>query len=938
MLPVHTVAAGGGSIIRFDGQRLLVGPESAGADPGPAGYCRGGPATITDANLLLGRLPASALPAVFGLGADQPVDLAAVQARFAALAQATGLAPEQVAEGALELAIERMAAAIRRISIERGHDIRAALLVSYGGAGGQHACRLADKLGITRVLLHPLAGVLSAYGIGMAQQRQLRERAVRTPLTAAAIGALRRQITALGADAAAALRAGGDPAAHRGGDLLVRLELRYPGSEQGLELLWPAGASDDASDPEQVVQALQAAFAEAHQRRFGYLPADRELVVERLLVELAADKAAPIALPPPAAGRDGPAPPPAASSVWMGPSSTRELLPLWQRRQLAPAAVLQGPGLVVDTTTTLVLESGWQAVVQPDGALLLQHGSATAAKALQPVAAMAEHPAAATAEPPAAATAVDPVRLELFNHRFSAIAEQMGVQLQQSSRSVNIRERLDFSCALFDAAGELVANAPHIPVHLGSMGESVAALLTAGASGRRPALQDGDVILSNDPYGGGTHLPDITAITPVFAAGGTRPSFFVASRGHHADVGGTTPGSMPAFSRTIAEEGLLLRNEPLLRGGRFDEQWWRQRLAAGPHPVRNPDQLLADLQAQVAANRRGAEALQELIAAEGLAVVQAYMAHVQANAAEAVRRVVERLRDGDHTVELDNGALIRVAVRVQRAERRVRVDFSGSSPQLDTNLNAPLAVTKAVVLYVFRCLVGEEIPLNAGCFEPIDLVVPSGCLLNPSPPAAVVAGNVETSQAACNALFGALGVLAASQGTMNNLSFGDEAQGPASRQYYETICGGSGAGVLADGHGFAGAAAVQSHMTNSRLTDPEILEERFPVRLERFAIRRGSGGAGRWPGGDGVIRQLRALEPLQVSLLTGSRRVPPFGLAGGAPGACGANWLLRQDGSEEDLPSCCELSLAAGEGLRIETPGGGAYGAPGIADDRRGGE
>ena len=929
MLPVHTVAAGGGSIIRCDGERLLVGPESAGADPGPAGYRRGGPATITDANLLLGRLPAAALPPVFGPGGDQPVDLEAVQRRFAALALATGLAPEQVADGALELAIERMAAAIRSISIQRGHDIRAALLVSYGGAGGQHACRLAGKLGITRVLLHPLAGVLSAYGIGMAQQRQLRERAVRTPLAPATIVALRRQIAALGEEAAAALRAGGDLAGHEVARTSVRLELRYPGSERGLELPWPAGASAagasaDGADPGQVVEALQAAFAQAHQRRFGYVPADRELVVERLLVEQAAEQARPIAAAPPALSRGGPAPPAAFTSVWLAGGGRQEL-PLWRRQQLPPAAVLQGPGLVIDTTTTLMLERGWQAVLQPDGSLLLQRcptvaetGGADAAR----------QPAAAMGRDPAAAAAVDPVRLELFNHRFSAIAEQMGVQLQQSSRSVNIRERLDFSCALFDAGGQLVANAPHIPVHLGSMGESVAALLADGASGRRPALQPGDVILSNDPYAGGTHLPDITAITPVFAPGGARPSFFVASRGHHADVGGITPGSMPAFSRTIAEEGLLLRNEPFLSGGRLDEARWRARFAAGPHPVRNPDQLLADLQAQVAANRSGAAALLELIAAEGLAVVQAYMGHVQANAAEAVRRVVDCLRDGAHAVALDNGAVIRVAVRVERAERRVRVDFSGTSPQLESNLNAPLAVTKAVVLYVFRCLVGDPIPLNAGCFAPIELLVPPGCLLNPDPPAAVVAGNVETSQAATNALFGALGVQAAAQGTMNNLSFGDAGAGPASRQYYETICGGTGAGIRPDGRGFAGASAVQSHMTNSRLTDPEILEERFPVRLERFSRRRGSGGVGRWFGGDGVVRQLRALEPLTVSLLSGSRQVPPFGLAGGAAGSCGHNWLLRADGSEVPLTGCCEFSLQPGEGLRIETPGGGGYGSP----------
>lgn len=941
MLPVHTVAAGGGSILRCVDGRLLVGPASAGALPGPAAYRRGGPATITDANLLLGRLPAEALPAVFGPDGDQPVDLDAVRLRFAELAEATGLSPEVVAEGGLQVAIERMAAAVRHISIQRGHDIRGALLVSYGGAGGQHACRLAAQLGIGRVLLHPLSGVLSAYGIGRAEQRQLREAVIRTPLQPDLIPQLRRQIAALHQEATAALVRSGDLAPGAPHRLVVRLELRYPGSERGLELLWPgeSGADPGEADPRdgRVVEALRRNFAASHQRRFGYLPADRELVVERLLLEVApADEAQPPegerSAVSNAASEDADtkpcpnSPPPAETQVWLAPDGWQSVA-LWRRSELPAGAQLQGPAVVIDATTTLMLDPGWSALLLPGGELLLerqpQPTSAAAAKA--------DAPALQAGQAPRQRPRVDPVQLELFHHRFASIAEQMGVQLQLSSRSVNIRERLDFSCALFDGQGALVANAPHIPVHLGSMGESVLSLLADVASGRRPPLAPGDVILSNDPYAGGTHLPDITAITPVFGTGagaGEAPLFFVASRGHHADVGGITPGSMPAFSTAIEQEGLLLRNEAFLSGGVFDERGWRRRLADGPHPVRNPDQLLADLQAQVAANRQGVAALEQLIAAEGQQRVQAFMAHVQTNAAEAVRRVIDRLQAGSHAVELDGGAWIRVAVTPDRQARRVRVDFSGTSPQLATNHNAPLAVTHAVVLYVFRCLVGEEIPLNAGCFEPIDLVVPPGCLLSPSPPAAVVAGNVETSQAACNALFGALGVLAASQGTMNNLSFGDEAQGPGSRQYYETICGGTGAGVRADGEGFAGAAAVQSHMTNSRLTDPEILEERFPVRLEAFMIRRGSGGDGRWPGGDGVIRQLRALEPLRVSLLTGSRRVPPFGLAGGAPGTCGTNWHLRADGREERLPSCCELNLAAGEGLRIETPGGGGYGVP----------
>ncbi|MFM7314131.1 MAG: hydantoinase B/oxoprolinase family protein [Cyanobium sp.] len=1019
MLPVHTVAAGGGSIIEVRDGRLLVGPRSAGALPGPAAYRRGGPATVTDANLLLGRLPGEALPAVFGPEGDKPVDLVAVRQRFEALAEGCGLTPEAVAEGALRVAIERMAAAVRRISIQRGHDIRDALLVSYGGAGGQHACRLAEALGLRQVLLHPLSGVLSAYGIGQAPQSQLRERLVRQPLEHDVLPWLRRQIASLADEARAELECSGDLRPGDAARQVVRLELRYRGSERGLELPWPQEGGGEqpqgegSPDPDHgLVETLRHGFAASHQRRFGYLPSDSDLVVERLLLEVAAGgddgnreddgrppapasvgspdatatpinrtqhtphslstaataaapdaiasdpttsrcsatatAAAPEAAPwNDSAGGDAPAAK-ARTRVWLGGSGWCAL-PLWRRSALPTGARLQGPAVVIDATTTLLLEPHWSALLLSGGELLLQHHPRPATQAdadPKPGAETDERtPGGGTQSPvdhgsstPRQRPRVDPVELELFHHRFAAIAEQMGVQLQLSSRSVNIRERLDFSCALFDRAGQLVANAPHIPVHLGSMGESVASLLADVAAGARAPLEPGDVILSNDPYAGGTHLPDITAITPVFAVGavpGAPPLFFVASRGHHTDVGGISPGSMPAFSTAIAEEGLLLRNETFLRGGVLEEAHWRDRLAAGPHPVRNADQLLADLQAQVAANRQGATALEQLIAAEGQEVVQRFMAEVQSNAAEAVRRVIDRLQAGSHAVELDGGAWIRVAVTPDSRSRRVRVDFSGTSPQLATNHNAPLAVTRAVVLYVFRCLVGEEIPLNAGCFEPIDLVVPPGCLLHPQAPAAVVAGNVETSQAAANALFGALGVLAASQGTMNNLSFGDEGAGPASRQYYETICGGTGAGVLADGQGFAGASAVQSHMTNSRLTDPEILEDRYPVRLEAFTRRSGSGGAGQWTGGDGVIRQLRALEPLRVSLLTGSRRVPPFGLAGGEPGACGANWWLHGDGSEERLPACCELSLAAGDGLRIETPGGGGYGAAGTAEGRK---
>ncbi|QPN61875.1 hydantoinase B/oxoprolinase family protein [Synechococcus sp. CBW1002] len=597
-------------------------------------------------------------------------------------------------------------------------------------------------------------------------------------------------------------------------------------------------------------------------------------------------------------------------------------VPLLQRHQLKGGGDLNGPALIAETTGMVVLEPGWSARTLAGGELLLQ-AIASASPASSGSAAEPAHPAAPTAKAELRAAA-DPVRLELYNHRFAAIAEQMGVRLQQTSQSVNIRERLDFSCALFDHQGRLVANAPHIPVHLGSMGASVLSLLRAVAEGRLPPLRPGDAIASNDPYDGGTHLPDITVVTPVFAgaAGGAAPVLFVACRGHHADVGGITPGSMPPFSRSIGEEGVLLRNVPVLAGGHFDRAAWEERLGSATPPVRNPGQLLADLQAQVAANQLGVRELQSLIEREGLQEVQAYLGHVQANAAAAVRRLLESLQGGQHRVELDHGGQIQVAVRVDRQARRAVVDFSGTSPQQPDNANAPLAVTRAVVLYVFRCLVGEEIPLNEGCFEPLEIVVPPGCLLHPQPPAAVVAGNVETSQAVANALFGALGVMAAAQGTMNNLSFGNDRC-----QYYETICGGTGAGIDRQGRGFAGAAAVQSHMTNSRLTDPEILEDRYPVLLERFAIRRGSGGAGHWPGGDGVVRDLRFLEPMTVSLLSGSRRVPPFGLAGGQPGLCGTDRLRRADGSLEAVAGCAELAVEPGDRLVVETPGGGGFGA-----------
>ena len=921
MVAIHTVAAGGGSLIHFDGERLRVGPASAGADPGPAAYRRGGPATLTDANVVLGRLQPAFFPQVFGPQGDRPLDRQASRDVLAALARqleaASGLphSPEQVAEGAIAIATARMAEAIKRVSLQKGHAIDDAVLCGYGGASGQHVCGLAEALGLSRVLLHPLAGVLSAFGLGLAAERMLRERVLDLPLESSEAAAA-TALAALRADAHGSFTEGGPADAPL--QETVTAHLRRLGSDGSLPVAWGPPA------------AMAAAFGALHLQRYGYLP-QQPLQLERLSLELVRpapplDRALGLAAGAAAAAADPQEPDPQeATTIELHGADGWQAIPLWQRDRLRVSQVLVGPALIVAATGTIVLARGWSAQVLAAGELLLQREGP-----LPPAAAAS--PAAAEVQPKdSGATGVDPVQLELFQHRFSAIAERMGERLRQTASSVNIKERLDFSCALFDGSGGLVANAPHIPVHLGSMGDSVVSLLAAVARGERPPLAPGDAVAANNPYNGGTHLPDITVITPVFAptpngsASSTstvQPLFFVASRGHHGDVGGLTPGSMPPFSQCIDEEGLLLDNVTLLSAGHFDGPGWRQRLAAGPCPVRDPDRLLADLQAQLAANRLGATELQALVQRQGIRTVQRAMAQVQAHGAAAVRRVIDRLQDGSHRLNLDDGSQLQVTVTVDRTRRRARLDFTGSSEQQAGNRNAPLAITKAVVLYVFRTLVGDEIPLNAGCFEPLDLVVPPGCLLHPGPPAAVVAGNVETSQALANLLFAALGVMASAQGTMNNLSFGNDRC-----QYYETIGGGTGAGFF-EPAGFAGADAIQSHMTNSRLTDPEILEARYPVRVEYFGIRRGSGGEGRWRGGEGLIRELQFLEPLTVALISGSRLQPPEGLAGGGPGAPGRNLLIPANGAPEVLPGCFERQLAAGDRLRIETPGGGGYGPP----------
>ncbi|WP_029681019.1 hydantoinase B/oxoprolinase family protein [Thioalkalivibrio sp. AKL19] len=900
MLDIHTVAAGGGSVCRFDGIRLRVGPESAGAQPGPACYGQGGPLTVTDCNVLLGRLRPEYFPAVFGPGRDRPLDPEPVRKQFDELAvqimsmTAEEVTPEALAEGLLQIAVEHMAQAIKTISVQRGHDVSRYALVCFGGAGGQHACRVAEQLGMRHILFHPLGGVLSAYGMGLGELRALRERSLEWPLDdehAVAIDA------ALEDQAEAAAEALAEQGVERGAMRIERrLHLRLAGSDTALEV--PAGPFD----------ALMEAFAAVYRGRYGFAPPDRELVVAVAAAEAIATgtEFPPDRVPETMVER----PAPEADTVAMVVAGEMRDVPLYRREALSPGMTLAGPALVIEATATLVLEPGWRGRIEHEDTLRLERETGAGRRVM---------PATTDVD----AIPRDPVLLEVFNNRFMAIADQMGFTLRNTAHSVNIKERLDFSCALFDAHGNLVANAPHMPVHLGSMGASVRAVVAAAGDDLRP----GDAWVLNDPYNGGTHLPDITVVTPVFVAPGgvvtedpeagvAAPAFFVASRGHHADVGGITPGSMPAFSRRLEEEGVLIAPTRLVRDGQFATARIRTLLGSGDWPARNPDQNLADLEAQVAANRKGLEELGRLLDEYGAATVTAYMQHVQDNATEAVQRLIVGLGGGTFRYALDNGAEIQVAVNPDPGARRLRIDFAGTSPAREDNFNAPGSIVRAAVLYVLRTLLEDEIPLNDGCLAPVDLAIPEGCLLNPSPPAAVVAGNVETSQVVTDALFGALGVQAAAQGTMNNLTFGD-----AERQYYETIAGGAGAGP-----GYDGASAVQTHMTNSRLTDPEVLESRFPVRVEQFGYRRGSGGRGQRRGGDGVIRRLGFDAAMEVVLLANRRRVPPFGLADGEPGALGEDAILRADGTREPMGGCDRQSVAPGDAVEIRTPGGGGYG------------
>ncbi|MFJ2915216.1 hydantoinase B/oxoprolinase family protein [Streptomyces sp. NPDC087228] len=891
MMNIHTVAAGGGSVLHFDGHRYRVGPDSAGAIPGPACYRRGGPLTVTDANVMLGRVQPAHFPAVFGPDGDLPLDADLVRERFDILAddvaRATGTrrTAAEVAAGFLEIAVLNMANAVKKISVQRGHDITRYALTGFGGAGGQHVCAVADALGIDTVLVPPLAGVLSAYGIGLADATAMREQSVEAELneeTRAAVGEL---CDALAGRTRAELRA--DAVPDSAISTRARVLLRYAGTDSSLPV--------DLD----TVSAMAEAFTAEHRARYAFTM-DKPLVVEAVSVEATGTAGQHRPRPADRAPRESTEPQP-HDTVRMFAEGRWQDTPLHRREELHPADTVTGPAVIAEADATTVVDPGWQAALAATGHLLLTRVRPRPGRT-------------------AVGTRVDPVMLEVFNNLFMSIAEQMGVRLENTAHSVNIKERLDFSCALFDADGNLIANAPHIPVHLGSMGESIKEVLRRNGGAMRP----GDVYAINDPYHGGTHLPDVTVVTPVFAPDGAagegpRLRFLVASRGHHAEIGGITPGSMPAFSRTIHEEGVLFDNWLLVRDGRLREAETRELLTTAAYPSRDPETNLADLRAQIAANEKGIVELRRMVEQFGPETVAAYMGHVQDNAEESVRRIIASLHDGTYRYETDNGAVIEVALTVDTAARSAVVDFTGTSPQQPGNFNAPKSVVMAAVLYVFRTLVADDIPLNSGCLAPLEVRIPEGSMLAPVHPAATVAGNVETSQAVTGALYAALGIQAEGSGTMNNLTFGNERV-----QYYETVASGSGAG-----DGFDGADAVQTHMTNSRLTDPEVLEWRYPVLLESFRVRDGSGGAGRWHGGRGVERRIRFLEPVTVALLSGHRRVRPYGMAGGEPGALGEQHIERADGrTVAPLRGCDTADLERGDVLVLRTPGGGGYGAP----------
>ncbi|HAT30112.1 MAG TPA: 5-oxoprolinase [Janthinobacterium sp.] len=890
MMHIHTVAAGGGSICSFEHGRFKVGPESAGANPGPASYRKGGPLTVTDCNVMLGRIQPEHFPRVFGPNGDLPLDRTVVESAFAALAAqieretGTAMSPSAVADGFLAVAVDNMAQAIKSISVERGYDVSRYAMCCFGGAGGQHACRVADVLGMTRIVIHPFAGVLSAFGMGLADIRAMREAAVEQPLSEASLDHLQPDLAALAFHAREELLAQQVAPA----DITVELcaRLKYQDSDSAFVI---ACANHET---------MAAAFAALYRARFGFVMEGQPLVIESISAEaIGAGDGGDFVIEVPAGAQGG-----ATGQVLSYVDGRTRPIDLHVRAALAVGSRIAGPAIIREEIATIVVDAGWSARVLEDRSIMLE----------REVAAGAVH---------AMTTAVHPIHLEIFNNLFMAIAKQMGTTLENTAYSVNMKERLDFSCAIFDRRGNLIANAPHIPVHLGSMSDSVQCVIRQhGAS-----MAAGDAYVLNVPYNGGTHLPDITVVCPIYGpdqaaplfSGRPEPLFFVAARGHHGDVGGITPGSMPPNSTSILEEGVLLDNIKIVDNGVFLEPLVRSLFAAGPWPSRNIDQNIADLIAQLGACETGANELLKAVACHGEDVVLAYMQHVQDNAEEAVRKAIVGLRDASFAYEMDDGAVLKVSLTIDHARRGATVDFSGTSAQRGSNFNAPLSVCKAAVLYVFRTLLDSDIPMNEGVLKPLTLIIPEGSMLNPRYPAAVVAGNVEVSQYVTDALYGALGVMSASQGTMNNFTFGNE-----EHQYYETIAGGSGAGP-----GFDGTAAVQTHMTNSRMTDPEVLEWRFPVLVETHAIRRGSGGPGKHTGGDGALRRIRFLEGMTANILAGHRRIAPFGLEGGAPGALGRNWVERGDGTVEHFGATHTVEMRAGDVFAIETPGGGGFGA-----------
>ncbi len=884
MMHIHTVAAGGGSILNFDGSRYRVGPDSAGANPGPASYRRGGPLTVTDCNVMLGKIQPAYFPKVFGPHGDQSLDVNPVREGFGVLAHeivaATGK-PEQsseaVAEGFLRIAVENMANAIKRISVQRGYDVTQYTLNCFGGAGGQHACLVADALGMKRVFLHPFAGVLSAYGMGLADVRAMRELQIEKNFDVNAPTIVEEACKALVEEVRREVGGQGVIPDHI--SVIRKVHLRYEGTDTSLLV--------DAGNAEE----MKKEFEKMHRLQFGFIAEDRSLVIEAISVEAVgggeflADPAYEIpeivSLPVP------------EDEVRMYAGGEYVPTQLYSREKLQPGQQIRGPAIITESTGTIIVEKGWEAKVNKRDHLLLNR--------------YLERPKAE-----AIGTNVDPVMLEVFNNLFMSIAEQMGATLANTSYSVNIKERLDFSCAIFDAKGQLVANAPHVPVHLGSMGESVKTVIRE----KKRDMRSGNVYVLNAPYNGGTHLPDVTVITPVFDAQGDEILFYVGSRGHHADIGGRTPGSSPPDSRHIEEEGVLIDNFLLVEEGRLREKETRELLSSGKYPCRNVDQNMADLTAQIAANETGLQELLKMMEHFGLEVVQAYMQHVQDNAEESVRRVLDVLKEGEFTYSMDGGNQIRVRISVDRLARRAKVDFTGTSAQNLGNYNAPASVCHAAVLYVFRTLVNDDIPLNEGCLKPLEIIIPSRTMISPEYPAAVISGNTEVSQAITDALFGALGVLASSQGTMNNFVYGNETY-----QNYETICGGTGAGPDHDG-----TSAVHSHMTNTRMTDPEMVEHRFPVRVDSFSIRRGSKGSGLYSGGDGVIRSLRFLEPMTATVLSSHRETEPYGLLGGKAGKRGENSVVRADGEVVAVKGNDEVKMGIGDVFVIKTPGGGGFG------------